>query len=283
MACMVSCNKFDYSDPDVAHDIYSSDHEATGTTTTLAEIKEKYKNIMDDSSNRNRWTFVEEDEIFDGYVFANDITGNLYQAIYVRKGDDAIAVGINDNSLWTTYPVGTHVKINLKGLYIGSYGNLAKIGMPYTTTGGNKRLGGMAKFIASESVEVIGFDDTVYETKAIEIDNAWLQSKSKESGAMHKWCPMLVKVNGAEIHGYNKRKVYAVYDDRDAGNGVNDTIYVDGAKYILRQSALADFSSDLIPTGKHDVTAVLTRYSTTWQFTLRSPEDVAPISNDNEN
>ncbi len=275
LALLPSCNKFDYDTPDVNHDIYSSDQEATGCTTTLGTLKELYKNVIADESNRNRWVEVTEDVIFDGYVCANDVSGNLYQSIYVRKGDDCISVGINDNSLWCTYPVGTHVKVNLKGLYIGSYGNLAKIGTPYTTSGGNKRLGGMPKFKAAQSIEIIGFDETVYEVKPIEIDRAWLDQHNNNDD-MHKWCPMLVMVNDAEIHGFNKRKVYAVYDDRDAGNGVNDTIYVGGKKFILRQSALADFSSKTIPTGTLQVTAVLTRYSNTWQFTLREERDAVP-------
>ena len=287
LALLPSCNKFDYDTPDVVHDIYSSDQEATGCTTTLGALKEQFKSVIADESNRNRWIEVTEDMIFDGYVCANDISGNLYQSIYVRKGDDCISIGINDNSLWCTYPVGTHVKVNLKGLYIGSYGNLAKIGTPYTTSGGNKRLGGMPKFRATKSIEIIGFDETAYEVTPIDIDRAWLE-KNNTNDQMHKWCPMLVRVQDAEIHGFNKRKVYAVYDDRDAGNGVNDTIYVGGKKFILRQSALADFSSKNIPTGLLDVTAVLTRYSNTWQFTLREERDakpsihIDPVPSDNE-
>ena len=281
MTFLQSCNKFDYDTPDLVHDAYSGDSEATGCTTTIGQLKETYKAIIADASNRNRWTYIDQDVIFDGYVCANDVTGNIYQSIYVRKGDDCIQVGINDNSLWCTYPVGTHVKVNLKGLYIGSYGSLAKIGTPYTTTGGNKRLGGMPKFKASQNIEVIGFNEDAYEVKPIAINKAWLDQNNTNE-LMHKWCPIIVHVKGAEIHGYKKRKVYAVYDDRDAGNGVNDTIYIDGYKYILRQSALADFSSERIPTGKLNVTAVLTRYSTTWQLTLRSPEDVVEMGGTSE-
>lgn len=275
MLGLVSC-QFDYSDPDESHDIYTYDTEATGTTITIGGLKEKYKPIINDASNRNRWTLVESDEIFDGYVCANDISGNIYQSIYVRKGDDAIQVGINDNSLWTTYPVGTHVVINLKGLYIGSYGNMAKIGTPYTTSGNNHRLGGMTKFKAPTSIKVIGFDDTVEECQPVEIDASWLKLNSG-ANAMHKWAPMLVKVKNAEIKGFNNRKVYAVYDDRDAGNGVNNSILIDGQSFILRQSALSDFSSEKIPVGPVDVTAVLTRYSSDWQFTLRDKSDVVPV------
>ncbi len=281
LAVLQSCNKFDYDDPNADLDLYDADQQATGCNTTLGELKEMYKNVIADANNRNRWVAIEQDVIFDGYVCANDISGNLYQSIYVRKGDDCIVVGINDNSLWCTYPVGTHVRVNLNGLYIGSYGNLAKIGTPYTTSGGNKRLGGMPKFKAESNIEVIGFTDNAEELMPVEINKAWLDQNSSND-MMHKWCPMLVTVKNAEIHGYRKRKVYAVYSDRDAGNGVNDTIYVNGTKYILRQSALSDFSSEPIPTGKVNVTAVLTRYSNTWQFSLRSIRDVIEVMDDPE-
>ena len=256
MLALAGCNKFDYDTPDVLHDIYMSDTEATGTTTTLAAVKEAYRENI--TGNQH------------------DITGNIYQSIYVRSGDDAISIGINDNSLWTTYPVGTHVKVNLNGLYIGSYGNLAKIGAPYTTTGGNKRLGGMTKFKAPTNIEVIGFNKDAYEVQPVLVDNDWLAQKASNTNQMHKWSPMLVRVEDAEIKGYNNRKVYAVYDDRDAGNGVNNTIILDGKNYTLRQSALSSFSSEPIPQGKVNVTAVLTRYGDTWQFTLRSADDVTP-------
>ena len=108
------------------------------------------------------------------------------------------------------------------------------------------------------------------------IDNDWLAQKASNTNQMHKWSPMLVRVENAEIKGYNNRKVYAVYDDRDAGNGVNNTIILDGKNYTLRQSALSSFSSEPIPQGKVNVTAVLTRYGDTWQFTLRSADDVTP-------
>ena len=271
---LTSCNKFDYSEPDMLHDVYNSDTEATGTTTTLAQVKEDYRVFV--TENQHRWQKVEEDVIFDGYVCANDISGNLYQAIYVRKGDDAIVVGINDNSLWTTYPVGTHVVINLKDLYVGSYGYMMKVGMPYTTSGGNARLGGMPKFKAKDAVKVIGQDETAPETVPVEVNSQWLEAKKKDTNEMHQWSPMLVSVKNATIKGYNGRAVYAVYEDRDAGNGVNDVITVDGKNYTLRQSALASFSADTIPTGPVDVIAVLTRYGNDWQFSLREAKDVIP-------
>ena len=282
---MLSCNKFDYSEPDTSHDVYTQDKEATGCTTTLAQLKQNYRTLL---SGQNGFLKVEDDIIFDGYVCANDITGNLYQSIYVRKiekdendnlVDNTIVIGVNDNSLWTTYPVGTHVKVNLKDLYLGTYSYVPKVGMPYITSAGNTRLGGMAKFLAPKNIEVVGFNDKAPETVPIDIDASWLAQNKQDPNFMYQWTPTLVRVKNAEITGNYvngaRRTVFAVYDDKDAGNGVNDSIWIDQKPYCLRQSVLSSFSSETIPVGKVDVVAVLSRYSD-WQFSLRDIKDITP-------
>lgn len=277
--CGLSSCQFDDTAPDMSTDIYTSDTEAIGCTTTIGELKQYYKELITDASDAYRFESVSEDVIFDGYVCANDISGNLYQSIYVRKGDDALVIGINDNSLWTTFPVGTHVVVNLKGLYIGAYGNMVKIGTPYNTSTGKKRLGGMPKFKANDCITIIGFNSDAYETKPILIDDGWL--KEKQGGElMHKWTPMLVKVENVQIVGANHRPVYAYYNERDAGNGVNNTVYIEDKPYTLRQSALSDFAGEKIPKGNVNITAILSRYMDSWQLTLRDINDVEVIDED---
>ena len=275
---MASCNKFDYSEPDTSHDVYTQDKEATGCTTTLAQLKQNYRTLL---SGQNGFIKVEDDIIFDGYVCANDITGNLYQSIYVRKvegnEDNTIVIGVNDNSLWTVYPVGTHVKINLKDLYLGTYSYVPKVGMPYITSAGNPRLGGMAKFLTNKNIEIIGFNADAPETKPIDIDAAWLAQGKQNPDFMYQYAPSLVRVKNARITGNyvngQRRLVFAVYNDKDAGNGVNDSIWVGNTPYCLRQSVLSSFSSEYIPTGNVDVVAILSRYSD-WQFALRDIKDI---------
>ncbi len=275
---MVSC-QFDAEAPDMSTDIYTRDNENPPSNITIGELKEKYKELITDASDAYRFELVSEDLYFDGYVCANDISGNLYQSIYVRKGDDVIVIGINDNSLWTTYPVGTHVVVFLHGLYVGAYGNMAKIGTPYTSSTGKKRLGGMPKFKANDAILVVGFNDNAYETQPILIDDGWL--KQHQGGdLMHKWSPMLVRAENVQIEGANHRPVFAYYNERDAGNGVNNTVYIDDKPYTLRQSALSDFAGEKIPKGNVNITAILSRYMDTWQLTLRDINDVEVIDDD---
>ena len=273
---LTSCGEFNYSEPHEDRTVYQSDREATEVNTTIADVKEMYKNEIANST----YALVEDDLIFDGYVMANDISGNLYQGIFVRKGNDAIQVGINDNSLWAKYPVGTHVVVHLKGLYVGGYGRMAKVGMPYITSSNDatavdarSSLGGMLKQVAKTNVVVIGYSEEVDEVKPVLIDDNFLKNESKE-----QWAPMFVKIHNATMKGImvsgEYRKVFAVYDDRDNGNGVNDQITIGSQTITMRQSALANFSSDTIPEGQHDVVGVLTRYNNDWQFQLRSREDI---------
>lgn len=265
-----SCDKFDYSDPTEDRSVYESDREATEATTTIAALKQQYASTISGSG----FAEIKDDNIvFDGYVVANDISGNLYQTLVVRKGDDAIQVSINDNSLWAQYPYGTHVTVNMKGLYIGGYGKMAKIGQPYYTSSGNLRLGGMIPQLGKANVKVIGFSKTASELTAVAIDEAWLKSAD-----MDKWAPMNVSIKNVSIKGLvvngERRATYANQTDEDAGHGVNDTVYVGKEKLIMRVSTLCDFAYDTIPTKPVDIEGVLTRYSSTWQIQLRDIKDV---------
>lgn len=267
--CFTACDKFDDSAPVDDRSIYESDAEATGTNTDIPSLKAKYHSTISASSSVR----VDSALVFDGYVVANDISGNLYQTLVVRKGDDAIVVSINDNSLFAVYPVGTHVTVNLKGLYIGGYGQMAKIGQPYYTSSGNYRLGGMLSQLGKTNVKVIGFSNSVDELTPVTIDENWLKNADKD-----QWAPMLVHIDGAEIKGLivnnERRPVYAMSDDEDAGHGVNDTVYVGNTKLIMRVSTLCNFAYDTIPEGKVSIDGVLTRYSSTWQIQFRDLNDV---------
>jgi len=264
-----SCDTFDYSDPEIDNSVYESDTEATNTNITIKEVKKKYSSAISNSSFKK----VKEDLIFDGYVVANDVSGNLYQTLIIRKGDDAIVVAIQDYSLWTKYPVGTHVTVNLNGMYVGGYGMMPKIGTPYYTSSGNLRQGAMLKSLADTNITIIGFNENADEVSPVEIDASWLNKMSKDD-----WAPMLVKLTDVEIKTIKadgeRRTIYACSDDKDAGYGVNDTILIGNTKLLLRTSTSSTIAYETVPIGKVDVTGVLTRYTTSWQLQLRDVNDV---------
>lgn len=259
-----ACEEFTEDDPTFDYSAYEQE-----VNYTIEEIKEDYATTISNSS----FKLVSEDKVFEGYVVANDISGNLYQTLVVRNGDQAIVVSVNTNSLYATYPVGTHVRVNLNGLYVGGYGAMAKIGQPYYTSSGNLRLGGMLTQMASSNISIVGFNAGADEVEPYLIDESFLKTADKD-----EWAPMLVKIEDVYIRGLvvsgSRRLVYAMADDADSGNGVNDTILVGSTKLIMRASVYADFAYDTIPTGLVDVYGVLTRYSSTWQLQFRDINDI---------
>jgi len=271
LVALMGCNTFDDSVPTFDRSVYEQDTVTPITNTTIKEIKETYASAISSSS----YTLVKKDLIFDAYVVGNDISGNLYQTLVLRKDDSAITIGIYKSGLYTNFPVGTHVTVNLKGMYVGGYGQMAKIGMPYKNSNGNIRMSGITEALAESNIEIIGFNDKVDECQAVEINDIWLKKADKD-----EWAPMLIYMKDVELRGLvvdgERRLIFAKYDDSNAasGNGVNDTIISGKNKYIMRTSTLCDFASDTIPTGKVDIYGILTRYTSSWQIQLRSLDDV---------
>lgn len=272
LLALAACDTFDDETPSFDRSVYERDTVATDTNTTIAQVKTKYKAAISSSS----YQLVKEDLVFAAYVIGNDVSGNLYQTLVLRDGDDAITISINKTSLWVNFPVGTHVTVNLNGMYVGGYGKMAKIGMPYKNSNGNIRLSGIPAQLLDTNIKIIGYDETVPETTPQDVDAAWLDKADKD-----QWSSMLISMKNVQIKGLvvngERRAIFAKYSDSDAssGNGVNDTIYCDGKKYILRTSTLCDFASDTIPAGTiKEMRGILTRYNSTWQVQLRSLDDI---------
>lgn len=272
LAVGTACDEFDYDTPADAPFVTIDPSAATDSVnTTIAELKTTYASVISTSYFEE----ITDDLVFEGVVVANDVSGNLYQTLVVRDGDDGIIVAINDYSLWTHFPVGTRIRVNMHGLYIGGYGKMAKVGTPYYTSSGNLRMGAMLKTLVASNIHIVGYDASAPEVTPIDIDETWLRNADKDT-----WAPMLVRLNDVEIraitNGTTRERslVYADAENEDDGYGVNDTILVGGTRLIFRASSSCSFAFDTVPQGKVDVIGVLTRYTTSWQLQARDLHDV---------
>lgn len=265
-----ACDEFDYDTPSGEARSYTA-REMAPANISIADFKEKYASVIGNSS----FELVKEDYIFEGVVVANDVSGNLYQTVVVRDGDAGIIVAINDYSLWQRFPIGTRIRVNMNGLYIGGYGKMAKVGTPYYTSSGNLRMGAMLKTMPATNIFIVAHEADAPEVSPVDIDAAWLRNADKDD-----WAPMLVRLSDVEIRGIvnaetrERSLVYADDDNEDAGYGVNDTILIGTTPLIFRTSSSCTFAFDTIPSGKVDVIGVLTRYSSTWQLQARDITDI---------
>lgn len=290
-------------DPDVSNYIITSPTSIGETNTTIYELKQKYSNEI---GTNNTFKEVVEDVIVEGVVVGNDDGGNLYQTLVIRsidgekagdEKDQCIEIGIRNTWISPYFQRGQRIKINLNGLWIGNYSKTPKIGTPYYTSAGNKRLGPMLLQNCATNIELVGKPDpNAPELTPIDCTQgeglSWL-ADSKNQGYMNS--PRLVTVKGTidEVQGNDAKravmgelsgekeplpKIYSPKELYDAGYAVDRTLSITGQsklKVTLRTSTQNDISYLPIPADTRSYTGILTYYSG-WQIQLRHKDDIVP-------
>lgn len=287
-----------HDEPDTSDYAITSSQPVGTTNSTIAKVKADYESV---TSSRNNFVKVDSDLIIEGVVCANDISGNLYQTVLLRDinadgTDQCIQLGIKNTCLYPYFALGQRLQINLKGLYIGCYSYVPKIGQPYYTSAGNLRLGPMLFELCATQIHLIGSPDTSA-PELVPVDltgaegTAWLRASANK---VYTNTPMLATVEGKikEMQGdaaetAEKGEVVLEYEPlpkifapealRDAGYGVDRTIQLDNSttSVTLRTSTDNNISYLLLPTDKRQYTGMLTYYSG-WQIQLRDVTDINP-------
>ena len=290
-------------DPDVSDFIITSPTSIGKTNTTIYELKLKFSNEI---GTNNTFKKVEEDIIVEGVVVGNDDGGNLYQTLVIRdlageepgsEMDQCIEVGIRNTWISPYFKRGQRIKVALKGLWIGNYSKTPKIGTPYYTSAGNRRLGPMLIQDCKTHIELVGKPDA-NAPELVPIDCTqgegltWL-GNSDNQDFMNS--PRLVTVKGTidEVQGDAAKratmgelsgekeplpKIYSPKELYDAGYAVDRSLSISGQsklKVTLRTSTQNDISYLRIPADERSYTGILTFYSG-WQLQLRHKDDIVP-------
>lgn len=168
--------------------------------------------------------------------------------------------------------MGQRIKVNLKGLYIGVYSKLPKIGQPYYTSSGNLRLGPILLQLCQTNIELVGKPEpSCAECQPIERSPEWLRASENKTPQNY---PQLVTVKGtiAEADG---KAIFAPEELQDAGYGVDRTLTnaVNNTKVTIRTSTKNDIAFTIMPQGEHSYTGLLSIYNN-WQIQLRSVDDI---------
>ncbi len=277
--CMTVCaftSCMDDTDEPNTEDLLITSPVSVGeVNSSIAELKSMYKSLFTQS---NAFEQVQEDIVIEAVVAANDISGNLYQTLLLRDineeegTDQGIVLGVKNTCLYPYFMLGQRVKVNLKGLYIGVYSKLPKIGQPYYTSSGNLRLGPMLLQLCGTQVELVGKPDpSCAECQPKVLDEAWLKASDKNNYLNY---PMLVTIKGnlAEADG---TAIFAPEAEQDAGYGVDRTLKVGSTNVTLRTSTQNDIAFLVMPQNERSYTGLLSYYSS-WQIQLRSVDDIYP-------
>lgn len=281
------------------------------TNYSIYQLKKDNESLFNQAQIDESSKAIDKDLILEGVVVGNDADGaNLYQQIILRDIDEEngtdqlITLGIRSSGLFPYFMLGQRIKVNLRGLHIGCYSYVPKIGEPYITSLKNLRLGAMMMERVKTNIELVGVPDPhAPELQPVVLDAQWLDAAIAESSSAKKIrngmnFPMFVTVTGKikEVQGdaastaergeYEKGtnaieplpKVYGPKALRDAGWGVNRHIIINGSSntVTLRTGTSSPISNTVIPQDSRSYTGILSYYGSELQLQLRSLKDIDP-------
>ena len=269
MGLLTSCMEGDYDDyqaPSV-ESAYGNDTITEHNVVTLKQLcsMSKYKSVM--TAYRD-YKLVDDDIQLRVRVTGNDIGGNIYNKVAVQdENGDAILICIYSGGLYSYMPVGQEMLINLKGLYVGTYGYQMQIGTPYTTSSGNTYPGRMDKNLWQQHFKLV--DTTISDEKIqpIEFTSAIQKDMTSNAGK-------LMTLKHVKLSDANGKNTWAPESDSDFS--ISRSISGYPSSVVVYTSTSAKFANDVMPTGYVDITGVFSRYSSTWQIQLRTADDVQP-------
>lgn len=267
-SCMADKDSFDA--PDLSVSPYGNNSITETNVISIADLKTKFSTVI----MNNGMKLIEEDLKIKGTVTGNDIQGNIYNEVFIDDGTSAFIICIAQGGIYGYLPVGQEILVDLKGLYIGAYGQQGEIGTPYTSASGSTYVSRMSRFIWNEHFKLLG-KVAPSSVTPIEFD----MSQLTNANYIADNCGRLMTIKDVELQAADGKAVFAPSDGSVAltANCANRNFKnISSSALVLRTSTYADFAGNVMPTGKVNVTGIFTRYRNTWQILLRTIDDIQP-------
>ncbi len=270
-ALLASCMADSYDDPQTpAEEAYGNRAITETNCVTIAQLKSLYNTTIANSGMKE----VTEDLQIKGTVIGNDIEGNIYNEVIIDDGTGAFIICIAQGGLYGYLPVGQQILIDLKGLYIGAYGQQGEVGTPYTSKSGSTYVSRMSRFLWGNHYKLIGSANP-----SSVVPEEFDKSRMTDTKYLESHCGKLMTLKGVEISAADGKATFAPDDGSVAltANCANRNFKgISSNQLVLRTSTFADFAGNVMPTGKVDVTGIFTRFRNTWQILMRTESDIQP-------
>lgn len=220
---------------------------------------------------------VSKHYIIKGRVISSDASGNIYQALYIQDGTDAITLSIRKLSMYNEYRIGQEIVLDVTGLYLGKYAGLIQIGglgiyngtyqvsfMTAEDFTSHSELNGLP----DQTMQIISFGqqrpaDNIYCTSMTPA-----QLPTTTEGIIEMTSQLVEFRNVSFVDG--GELPFSEYQS----SGVNRTITDGTSSVIVRTSGYSTFYNQIVPEGVGTVRGLLSYFNGTWQLLLRSSRDV---------
>lgn len=245
---LASCVR-EYDAPPLKEPAYTG----PAANVTIAQLRNEYA-----AATQDQPITIEKDEVLKAYVSGNDQSGNIYKTMYLQDATAGISILVDQGDVYSYYPVGQEVYINLKGMCISVYGEEQQIGHPtgylYRTPWSTFQEKVLPNKWANEAnvapleisdISIINTDVNAYKFKLVKLTGVTF-------------------TNGGTGVFASTSSNYTTETLKDAqGNSLD-----------VRTSQYADFASQTLPEGKGTVIGILGRFKGAWQLIIRSSSDV---------
>jgi len=215
------------------------------------------------------------DEAIEGYVISSDEGGNFYKKIYIQNEDktQALSVALDKSGIYTEYPIGAKVQLRLKGLTTQLNNAITEVGYEIykNQKSGRESVGSMAEAIYKTHLYDMGGDRKTLASLAKEVTSIETVKNDAHVG-------QLITLKG--VHFPDEVVGKTMYDkSKDLGGATNYKLTDANGKTIdFRTSSYAKFKDEKVPSGTLDVTGVLSKFNTSWQFMVSNYADIKVVS-----
>jgi hypothetical protein len=257
----------DWNDPNNS-EAYGNPSIKETKVITIGELKKNYADVI--ASQTAPYKKVENDVQIKGRITGNDIQGNIYNSVCIEDATGGILIDIAQGGLFAYLPVGQEIVVNLKDLYVGSYGQQAAIGTPFTNGKGQTSVSRMNRYLWNEHFNYVGaVDASKVQPEVFDV------SKIADAEYLRTHSGRLMTIKGVKFKDADGTKVFASAAEKDAANSVNRELEgYTNRQIVVRTSTYADFAAMPLPQGTVDITGIFTRFRNTWQILLRTESDV---------
>lgn len=209
----------------------------------------------------NNFEFIGDDWIIEGLVIADDKSGNFYKTLVVQDSTGGIALRLDGNGLYSTYPIGTKLTVKLKNLWMGDYGGTLQIGAAVDRSD--------PQYPSLTAIPVPLFDRYLVKKSTGNI----ITPLALRLDQLHdSFQNRLVQIDQLEFAASDTGVSYADALNKLSSNQVLKTCT--GGSVYLRSSGFADFAAVKTPRGNGTVTAVFNIFRSEKQLLIRDTSDV---------
>ena len=259
----------DWKTPSHSESSYGNNALDESNYITIKKLIDDHKAAAFSSGSMDKIT---DDIQVRGFVTGNDVGGNYYKKLTIEDATAAITIDIDESGLWGYLPLGQEVLVNLKDLYIGGYGKMPQIGVPYVSKKGVLGIGRMPKSTWQKHFKVLKNNSEVVPTE-------FTQSFKDNMDAN---CGKLVIFKNVTFKGADGKKTLKDGPESALAGYFQTWLNEWGTDVVFYTSGdYAKFSTFVLPyddaTGKPiacDIVGVATRYNDTWQISIRHAADL---------